>query len=86
MNFWTATVIVMGMIFGTGFVAILFDQLQKRQRRAPSDDRERIETLERKVEIQEQQILELVENQRYTQRLIEDQHEDGKWRADIPIK
>ena len=76
MSFWTATVIVMGMIFGTGFTALLFDQLQKRRKRAPADDRERIAMLEKRVELQEQQILDLIENQRYTQRLIEDQHED----------
>ena len=72
MRIWTAVVIVMGMVFGTGFVAILFDHLQKMRKRVSSDDSERIEALEKKTEIQEQQILELTESQRYTMKLLED--------------
>ena len=75
MNLWTSVVIVMGMIFGTGFTAILLDYLQKRRKLALSDERRRIEDLERKVELQEQQIVELTENQQYALKLIEDQHD-----------
>ena len=76
MNFWTAVVIVMSMVFGTGFVAILLDHLQKRRKQVATDDKKRIETLEKRVQIQEQQILELTENQRYVQRLLEDTHDE----------
>ncbi len=69
-------IIISGMIFGTGLITILLDYWQKGRKKTAAGDQQRIDTLEKKLELQEGQISELIENQRFMQNLIEDKHED----------
>ena len=72
-------IVVCGMVFGMTTVALVLDHFQKMGRkRGSAGETERIKKLEEKAELQEQQISELIENQRYTLKLVEDQHDTVK--------
>ena len=69
-------IIVCGMVFGLSTVALILDHKQIiGRKRGSREEAERIEALEEKVELQENQISELIENQRYTLKLVEDRHD-----------